>query len=309
MYNRIMPKSTHSRSRTTDYELKASSWDLRLSSGQPFQARAGRWLEPGDLQVSLHDGLEVGVLLSGELALHIDDVTMSCRPGSVWLFGMWEPHEWRITEPMTQQVGIVFLPEFLGNEILENTPWMKMFAARASERPIELSARMRERALRIGHDLRDEIESDGPYRETAIRLEVAHLLLMLSQEWRPPEGLEPTPRAVHSRLKRIMPALEAVHARPVGRIRTADAAAACGLSVPQFARVFRQLTGLSFARFQMRSHLAFAAHLLLTTAMSVEAVASRSGFVDASHLHRNFVRQYAVAPGAYRQRAQRPTSG
>jgi AraC-like DNA-binding protein len=41
---------------------------------------------------------------------------------------------------------------------------------------------------------------------------------------------------------------------------------------------------------------------LATTDLPGMAVAQQSGFADASHLHRTFVKQYACTPALYRRR-------
>ncbi len=59
--------------------------------------------------------------------------------------------------------------------------------------------------------------------------------------------------------------------------------------------------GVTFGRFALRARLAFAAHRLLSTDLSVEAIAAEANFTDASHLHRHFVKHYGQTPRAYRE--------
>ena len=62
--------------------------------------------------------------------------------------------------------------------------------------------------------------------------------------------------------------------------------------------------GLSFGKFCMRARLAYVAQLLLTTDLSVEAIAEAAEFADASHLHHAFVGVYAATPARYRSVGQ-----
>jgi AraC-like DNA-binding protein len=66
--------------------------------------------------------------------------------------------------------------------------------------------------------------------------------------------------------------------------------------------------GLSFGKFCRRARLAYAAQLLLTTDLPVEAVARTAGFSDASHLHHSFVETYGATPARYRADG-RPLTG
>jgi len=275
-----------------------------LSEAHPFRVSYGTHRYPTPSQVSIHDGMEIGIVLSGAHSVTIDDTVIRGGPGDFWLLGMWEPHHWQSHVADTQLVSVVFLPEFIGEEVLHNSTWPEMFTCAPEERPVASSPQMQRMVLDIGLELRREIAEKSRGWETAIRLSFARLLFTLTRQRNLPSGggTRAVPRS--STLERVRPALASVHASPRDRITVADAARACGLSTAQFSRVFRQATGLSFAKFRLRGHLAFAAHLLLTTDLSTDAVAGRSGFVDGSHLHRNFVERYDCTPGQYREFGQ-----
>jgi transcriptional regulator GlxA family with amidase domain len=102
------------------------------------------------------------------------------------------------------------------------------------------------------------------------------------------------------KLTRVRPALELAHAHLATSVSVAEAAAACNLSRSQFCLVFRDAMGLSYGRFCGRLRLGLVAKLLLSTDRSIASIAQRTGYVDASHLHRAFARQYGCTPGAYR---------
>jgi len=267
--------------------------------------------EPTTRRVSIHDGFEVGVVLKGGTEMWFEDFEASLEPGDVWMIAAWEPHEWRVRLPSTEQVGMVFLPEFIGEDVLGSSDWFSLFARSPAERPGIADLGAREAALRIGAELREELLNRPSGWATAVRLNVTRLLFTLSR--RDPyrgTGRQSVWRGSHS-FARIAPALELIHARPVARVTLTEAAANCGLSPAQFARIFRKTAGLSFGRFRLRAHLAYAAHLLSTTEQKTDAIAAEAGFVDGSHLHRNFVRQYGVTPGQYRgeQTAERERDG
>jgi len=275
-----------------------------LSEARPFRLSYGTHPEPTPLRVSIHDGMEIGIVLSGAHSVTIDDTVLRGGPGDFWLLGMWEPHRWQAHADDTQLVSVVFLPEFIGEEVLRNSAWPELFASAPEDRPVASGPQMRRMVLDIGWELRREMAERSRGWETAIRLSLARLLFTLTRQRNLPSGggRRAVPRS--STLGRIRPALAAIHSSPRERITVADAARACGLSTAQFSRVFRQATGWSFAKFRLRGNVAFAAHLLLTTDLSTEAVAGQTGFVDGSHLHRNFVERYGCTPGRYRALGQ-----
>ena len=287
-----------------DWAIRASAFDFQLSPARPFAARYAHHANLTPMRIGIHDGLEVAIVLAGALEVDFECYNVLKGPGDASLIAMWEPHRWRVAAPGTEEVIVVFLADFIGGDILSDGAWMDIFSCPPRERHERAGPAIRESALAIGLELRSEVERKAPGWETAVRLGLTHLLFAVSRGWntagRPRRGRQPG----CPRVARIMPALGAVHARPAERVTVAAAAAACRLSSAQFSRVFRQTMGLSFAKFRLRAHLAYAAHLLLTTDHTMNAIAAEAGFVDGSHLHRHFVERYATTPGEYRADAR-----
>jgi len=176
-----------------------------------------------------------------------------------------------------------------------------MFTCRPEQRPRVTTEEKREITLALGWEMAREVEAKRDGWRTALRLAVAKLLFTLGRDWRAPRAASPRRHPQSDAVRRIGPALTAIHSRPVERVTLSDAADLCGLSTAQFSRLFVQTMGISFGRFRTRAHLAFAAHLLLTTGLGIDAIAAESGFTDASHLHRRFCRDIGVTPGEYRR--------
>ncbi len=255
-------------------------------------------------RISIHDGLEVGVILKGGTDIWYDDFTACLEPGDVWMVAVWEPHGWRVRVPGTEQIVVAFLPELIDEGALRNADWSSLFALRPADRPGVGDPSTREAALRIGAELRAEISNRHSGWETAVRLDLMRLLFTVGRRALHSTTARDRGRRGSHSFARITPALELVHARPVSRVTLGEAAGACGLSPAHFSRIFQGTTGLSFGRFQLRAHLTYAAHLLLTSELKVDAIAAEAGFVDGSHLHRSFVNQYGTTPGQYRRQSR-----
>lgn len=272
----------------------------RLSDLRPFDGCCVHYEQPTDLLISFHDGLEVAALLAGSCDVSFDGASVHHEPGDVWLIGMWEPHNWRVTTPGTTILSLGFIPEFIGDDVLP-IAWHDMFTCHPEDRPSVLSDEMRSTVLRVGRDMACELEARRDDWRVGARLSLAKLLFVLHREWLQSLPKSPKPLLRTPGIRRIGPALEAIHSRPVERVSLPDAAARCGLSTAQFSRIFERSMGLSFGRFRTRAHLAFATHLLLTTDLSIDAIAAESGFTDASHLHRLFVKHHDITPGQFRR--------
>ncbi|MFT3767627.1 MAG: helix-turn-helix domain-containing protein [Minicystis sp.] len=74
------------------------------------------------------------------------------------------------------------------------------------------------------------------------------------------------------------------------------------MSVRNFARVFREETGATPARYVERVRLEAARRFLEGSKKSVEAVAMATGFASPEALRRAFARQVGMSPSEYRAR-------
>jgi len=287
-----------------DWALEVYNPDYHLTAGAPLWAATHRHTYAGPLAVSIHAGIEVGIVLAGREEIQLDECVIGGEPGDVWLCAMSEPHWYRVLVPDTWNLVLVFLPSFLGEEMLGDKPWLTLFAAPPSERPRVASPERRETVLSIAHELEREIEQKEEGWQSAVRLGLLRLLFYLSRGWRYPGSAGDGRRAYTGNLSRIMPALAMLYKRTPQLVSRAAAARACGLGASRFTMLFRETMGVSFKTFRRRVRIAFAANMLLSTDLSVESVAERAGFADASHLHHTFVGEYGCTPGEYREQSQ-----
>ncbi len=107
------------------------------------------------------------------------------------------------------------------------------------------------------------------------------------------------PRAERSTVRAVQSLVEAA---PAGDHRLPALAAAAGMSVRHFARVFTAEVGESPGRFVERMRLEAARRDLEETADTLDVVAVRCGLGSAETLRRVFQRSLGVAPDAYRRR-------
>jgi AraC-like DNA-binding protein len=253
--------------------------------------------------IEMHNGFEVGLVLSG-----LDD-RISSRTHA-----MWEPHGGLVHAAGTKEVVLIFRPEFLGNEMIGDASWLSLFATEQSQRP-QLGGEARRQALAIGAQMEQELATQSKGLETALRIHLMHLLLLLYRHWNTSRETRERTWTRMSNLPRVVPAIELVQSNPGSRITVRQAADACHFSLTHFKRIFRETMGVSFAAFCLRSRLAHVADRLLATDLPEEAIAHEMGFVDASHLHHHFVSYFGITPGRYRHGARprrggdRPPSG
>jgi AraC-like DNA-binding protein len=293
-----------------DWVAQADYYNASLSAATPLCILVFADHGPLPPAAHFHAGLQVTVVLGGEIEDYCSDAVIRCARGDAYLCRMWEPHGWRDATAGITNITLIFLPEFLGDQALSDVHWPDLFSAPAPLRPRVVRPEMRARMAVLGEELLAEIEARERGWVSAVRLKMLELLLTLGRSWEAGRaqltGGEET-RAVA--LPRIMPALNLVHAGAGRRTSLEQAAAACSLSRTHFQRLFQHTMGTSFGRFLLQSRLSSAARLLVSTPSPVEAVAWETGFADGSHLHRAFVREYGCTPGQYRARRAAPRAG
>lgn len=265
------------------------------------RSRPGDW--PLPTNADLHQGFEVGVLLSGQQRRTFQDTLVTADAGDAWLIPPWEPHGWETTMPNTHELVVHFVPAFLGDEQFAGISWLALFSAPPEKRPRTTDDAMRQRVLAIAAELAHDLEHKPVAWLDAMRLSLLRLLLTLRQAWQYADCAASLRRVRLRELTRVMPAVRLVQSDPTRRVALEQAAHECGLSTELFRALFRHLMGLSFGKFALRARLAQAARLLRDTDMTIESIASDTGFSDASHLHRMFVGVYGRAPGRYRDEA------
>jgi AraC-like DNA-binding protein len=277
-----------------------------LQPGEGSDAAGGLWCYARegtpilDRGTHMHNTLELGWVLSGAKRYRIGDARFVVRPGEIWSATMWEPHTWEVIRPRTRFVSINFSPEFL-IQTAGALSWFAVFSVPASQRPRTADAPSRRLVRVLGGDLYHAIVARPAGWESRVRFGLAYLVSLYLRGWNPPAYPPPLPADSVSGLSRIMPAVSLTAARPGARINRREAATACSLSPSRFHGLFRATMSLTFEQFCRQSRLAFARHLLLTSGLTMAAIAERTGFSDESHFPRAFSTYHGCTPAAYRR--------
>jgi len=277
-------------------------WDLPRDFGHPVCFLAGCEPQPTGWRSHVHKGIELGVVFAGVHEERLGGEVQTCGPGDTWVCAMWEPHAWRSRERDTCVAVITFLPEALDDTILDRNLWLNMLSLPPAERPRPRTEGQRSRVFSLAYELYEEVREQRPHGQTAKLLGLYRLLFELERWWQPSadHGARSSVRAQVADYDRVRPAVELVEAAGGQRVRPEQAARVCGLSKSRFHLLFRRAMGVSFYQFSMRVRVGIAAHRLLASDDSLATIADRLGFVDASHLHRTFVKQCGSTPHEYR---------
>jgi AraC-like DNA-binding protein len=267
---------------------------LNLSPHAPFSYAEFITRDSEGILFHIHYAMELGLITDGAMDRVSPNGRTALKTGDVWLTSPLEPHWWQVTKAETRIMVFHFAPEFLASIRFEEEPALSLmtpFTAPGAARP-QSTPKTRSQFLDLAARARNL--APGPFRSVRLRLLLMEYLLLLQENWTPPQK----PRGTVS-FGRLAPAIKLVF-RNSNYLSTAEAAKACNLSRKQFHHLFQQAMGISFAQFALRYRLSNAARELHQTKAPVKAIAERWGFADVSHFHRLFKELYLCSPAAYR---------
>ena len=146
-----------------------------------------------------------------------------------------------------------------------------------------------------------EAQSGSPsgrlYAESACEFLARHIICSYSSLSTPPPPVSGGMRG--GRLRLVVDYIHANLAQPITLWQLANLA---GVSVRHFERAFRQATGTPPHAYVLQKRLAFARELLLgEPVLSIEEIATRTGFSSSSHLAAAFRRQTGLSPSTFRR--------
>ena len=118
-----------------------------------------------------------------------------------------------------------------------------------------------------------------------------------------PPGTKPV---THPRVKRVVHLMEQHIGRPLSLEELADRV---DMSVRHLQRLFKTQTGETPLAYARRMRIRTAAWLLTDSDRTVAEIAAICGFADASHLGREFRKEFGLAPNAYRADRVRANAG
>jgi AraC-like DNA-binding protein len=267
---------------------------------RPVQVIHTIWDRPCPRSYDMHLGLELGIVLRGEMIRHLNGGSRSHGPGEMWFHDLWESHGWEVRTAPTEAVILIIRPQALQQMRFPEAPgfsFLHPFSLPHAQRP-RVPAPLRAEVLSIASRLLDCAASDSPLAALRIRVLLMRAILTACGDWSPRDE-DPSQRRVPQ--KSIEPALRLVaDARRFTPV--ADAAAACGMGVKAFRGAFKVLMGIAFSRYALKYRVDGVALQLLQGRDPVKAIAADWGFTDTSHLDRSFHRFYGCFPTEYRAR-------
>ncbi len=268
---------------------------FNVSVARPLCVISHRFPAKIKARFDMHYGLELGVMLTGNMRRYWQGHAITLGPGGIWVCGMWEPHGWAVTRAPCRAVVLIIEPSFLlraGREISDNINWLAPFRTAPDNRP-RLTRRLRVQAAQLARELVQPAAVGHPMDGNAhCRIKLLELILII-----PPGHGRPEYHA-DEMLARVDQAVQLIFSSQK-YISTQAAARHCAMSRNAFAQLFKKVMGLSFAEFALRYRVSSAARDMLAQASGIKHIAADWGFTDPSHFYRCFRKYHHCSPTAW----------
>lgn len=241
-----------------------------------------------------HTAFTATAILAGRMAITIDANEFELSTGETALTNMGQSHAARARDVEFVSIGIspVVVNELVTEMGLTRATAEIIFrAAVVNDETITATARTMANEIaieRVGH---------GPMIEAMVRQLVIHLLRSHLTVRKSAQIELSRVGPVDRRLRR---AIEFMHDNYGRELALEEIAAAAYLSEYHFARLFKQITGLTPHAYLANVRLERARKLLAETALPVSEIASMVGYQSQSHFTKIFKSVTGVPPRAYR---------
>ena len=249
----------------------------------------------------LHLACELGIVIAGSMQRDHGAGWFEVKAGQAYACPSFHPHQWRFPGRHIKRVVFEFLPSlFLHMPNLSGFDPTTPFRSPTQYGPIGSSRKGRQALADLGRQVATRCATAHPLPGIACVDLMNAVRLVLEGLPQEPARM-PTRRTAVFAASRISAALDLLRDAPHRRVSLPEAARVCGMARSTFVKLFKTVTGLSFARFALRWRLSAAAHVLRTTDWPIKAIAEQFGFRYRTHFCRVFAAHYGMPPAQFRE--------
>jgi AraC-like DNA-binding protein len=242
-----------------------------------------------DICMHFHNLFEIGICLRGQGLLILGEEEQVYEGGMISAIPAHFPHI-TVSEDVDAWEYLFLDTEELIRELFPGDSRAQEEALRALNRRADLFRveEQPEYADTVKKILREMQEKKPYYRDAVHRLvQICMLELIRIQGLRPPDKQRSALPEIAS-MNQILPALRYIDEHYAGAIRASELAGSCGLSEPQFRRIFEDCINMAPMDYLNLTRVQKACKLLRKTDLSMEIVAAKCGFPSISTFTRNF---------------------
>ena len=251
------------------------------------------------MQGDVHYALQISIVMQGRAEVTIGDHSRVYERGDLWWTMCWEPHAYRLLDSRNFVMSVTINVDNIGNcGSCSDADWLAPFTAVPEARYCPDSEAERAEIIALSRKLFHTYNRKVQNWQTHCWLMI-HELILHASEHVPADAAEGRPD--NSAMNRIRKAVTLVRSSLVPP-SLEEAAQACALSVSRFSYLFHSSMGVSYGQFALRVRLSNAANDVRQGIFTLNEIAERHGFCDASSFCHAFRKVYRCTAHEFRKR-------
>lgn len=281
-------------------EVMMVSQSHPLTVASPFNIVCDYHKDAGkEFNGDVHYALQISIVLRGAAEVIVGSHSRIYHAGEGWFTMCWEPHAYRTLVKRSLILSVNINADSIGNcGPYADADWLAPFTVEPSKRYCPGTEEERENLLRTGRTLLHLSRKQPDYWQTRCWLTIHQLILTAGEHiCHPAEEVV----LLNANISRIMKAVSRIRQYPVP-LSLDEAAQASSLSVSRFSSLFHSVMGVSYGQFALRVRLGNAANDIKSGLFTLNEIAFRHGFCDASSLCNAFKKVYHCTPAQFKQR-------
>jgi len=242
------------------------------------------------IKLHLHEYYELELVISGTGEQNMNGTVYQLTPGTVSFL---TPIDFHSLTPN----GSMFIATLAFEEVLLSPRMQQMFMKRRGNYIFQANSQVNETMQTLMELLFQEIQADDSY-SVQVRQSLLELLLITVARSTRDQGREAESGS------QMQSSLEYLFCHFREEITLEQVAKQSGYTPNYFSKLFHEFCGERFVDFLTQLRVNYAKMLLLSTDLSVAAIAETSGFGSASNFFRRFRQTCGVSPAQYREQKQ-----
>lgn len=281
---------------------KFHKFEFNVSPAEPILLIDDYYSDKSENFYDIHYEFEVGIVLKGTVIRKYKGQQKTLLPGEVWVTGIWESHGFELVETPSEMVVFILSPEGLSKVLPMGFNWIKIFSQDSCSIP-RVDQKYRQPIIDACRELKEAVSNNNGL-SLAWKANILTRILLYIVE----SNIELCGKLYsfsgeiveHDMIKKVVDLIFSTN----GMVTVSEAARQAMMSTSHFSRLFKEVTGVTFARFALGHRIKQSAIALTDTNEHIKKIAIDWGFIDSSHYTKTFEKYFGVSPSNFRHQSR-----
>ncbi|PKM55674.1 MAG: hypothetical protein CVV00_03100 [Firmicutes bacterium HGW-Firmicutes-5] len=276
--------------------------DFNVSPIDPILVIDDYYVDKNSNFYDIHYDYEIGVVVKGVVTRTFRGKGKTLTPGDVWVTGIWEPHGFELEEIPSEMMCFILSPESLSKILPMGFNWIKIFSRESDSTPL-VKEKFKPMILQACNEMKEVVDLDyGTTLSWKANIVGKILLCVVESNIEDYNKIQQQTENIieHDEIKNVVNLVFSTN----GMVTVNEAASQCMMSTSHFSRLFKKITGVTFAKFALGHRIKQSAVSLIDTSDPIKKIAIDWGFIDSSHYTKTFEKFFGTSPSEFRKKSK-----